>query len=206
MSEQIERLLAQMTLAEKISLTAGATTLFSGASIDEDITASTAMPFAFRFYDTAITHFAVSANGFVQLLISSTSTVTQSYTPLVIPSIQAPNGFIAPLWDDLIGHGTGSMIRQEVFGSSPNRRLVVEWADLAFLLGTSQYVTFQAKLFEGTNAIEFHYCMLSAGTGTGGLEQGSLGTVGVESLDGLSGIQHSFQQAVLTTTQAIHFE
>ncbi len=66
-------------------------------------------------------------------------------------------------------------------------------------------MTFQAKLFETTGVIELHYCALAAGMMAPLLTGGSA-TVGIESPDGRSGRQHSFNAAMsVSTAGAIRF-
>jgi len=72
--------------------------------------------------------------------------------------------------------------------------MVVQWTAWGFYLATSARLTFQAKLFEGTNVVEFHYCDLAPGT-TGTRATGDSATVGIENLLGTRGYQASFETA-----------
>jgi hypothetical protein len=114
---------------------------------------------------------------------------------------------VAAFWDDLNSR-TGAEVRYAVEGSAPNRTLVVEWFDL-HARETSQHVTFQAKVFETSNVIEFHYCTLDVGTSTGTQASRVIGdsaTIGLETPDGRSGIQHSFDVTnAISTTNALRF-
>lgn len=175
--------------------------------LDDHFAATTALPFSMNYFGTPVTHYAVNLNGYLQLLTSANGPTTASDNA-PIPSAAPPNGVVAPLWDDMVSALTGtSALRTQVFGSGNTRHLTVEWQNLAFLFGEGpERVTFQAKFFEGTNAIEFHYCALSANGASGSFEQGVGATVGIENLAGTAGVQHSSDSAVLTTSSALHFE
>ncbi len=67
---------------------------------------------------------------------------------------------IAPLWDDLDGATpTTSVVAYEVTGTAPNRVLTVEWRNWEwnYVSGTVPVISFQVKLYETTNVIEFVY-------------------------------------------------
>lgn len=174
--------------------------------LDETIAPTTALPFSFAFFGTAVSHFAASSNGYVQLLTSASGGTTQQPFPQVIPWSFAPDGLIAPLWDDLISVNT-TALRTQVFGTGSTRHLTLEWKDWSFFNTTQvERVTFQVKLFETTNAIELHYCTLAANGATTTYEQGFNASVGIEALNGTQGVQHSYRSPVLSTGTALHFE
>ena len=63
----------------------------------------------------------------------------------------------------------------------------------------------QAKLFEGSNAIELHYCTLTAGMMADRIT-GASATVGIESSTGTAGRQHSLDTAMsVNTTSGIRY-
>lgn len=180
-------------------------TVFSGATLDEEISSVTALPFNLSYFGTPVTHYAVSVNGFVQLFTSSAGPATQQFDNVSIPNNAEPNGIVAPFWDDLVGADAMSKIHSQLFGTGTARHLTVEWSGLTFLLGTgTERVTFQAKLFETSNAIEFHYCTLAANGGS--FETGFGATTGIESLDGALGVQVTDNSATLSTSNGAHFE
>ena len=193
------------------TLTSAAVLLSSidgGTDIDELASAVTALPFAFSLLGEPMTHFAAVTNGYLQLSTAATFTPVVQAFPGAIPSNFAPNGIIAPLWCDLTQPATGyASLSTQVFGSAPARHFTAEWSNLTFYLGDgNNRVTFQAKLFEGTNAIEFHYCALDTNGETTQYEHGAGAVVGIEGSDGGAGVVSSSMQAILRTDAGIHFE
>jgi hypothetical protein len=162
-------------------LSVGATDVLTPNTIPalSDDSASPVMPLPvpFPFFGSLVTHAGVQSNGMVQLFTSSSGTVSTSYTNTSIPSTGAPDGFAAPLWNDLFPDST-SAIRMRAF-TTGGARLTVNWLNVA---GPS--TEFQAKFF-ATGVIEFHYCSM-AGVAT------SSATAGVESLSGFSGTPGTF--------------
>ena len=65
----------------------------------------------------------VSSNGFLALGSSAGATPTSN---AAIPTTAAPNGVVAPFWDDL-NPAAGGAVYAGVTGSAPNRTLHVEW-------------------------------------------------------------------------------
>ena len=172
--------------------------------IDDALSAVTALPFSFQFYGAPMTHFVASSNGYLQLFTSARGSATQDLGE-PIPSAAAPNGVVAPLWCDLV-NVPESYVQSQVFGTAGSRHLTVEWKNWTFLTTGVERVTFQAKFFETSNAIEFHYCTLNANGGMTTYEAGFSASVGIESPNGLHGVQHSYQVPSLTTSNAIHYQ
>ncbi|MDP3233357.1 MAG: hypothetical protein Q8N26_11320 [Myxococcales bacterium] len=202
------------TIAQACSTLASPTPLIT--TIGDDSTSPiTALPLAFSFFGTPVTHFAATTNGNVQFFTAATGTVSGQWTNASIPAVSVPNGFAAPFWDDLHipSAGGAPAIRYEVSGTAPNQVLTVEWFDISIATGgaggtgtRTELLNFQLKLFETTNVVEFHYCSLVPGTGTANAVSGSGATVGLENLMGTTGVQHSFNTASsVNTTDAYRF-
>ena len=181
----------------------------SGGSVvlQNKLTPIAALPFTFKFYGTDMTHFVASSNGYVQLFPSGSGTATQVFSPPSLPNAATPNGVLAPFWDYL-SSANGTFLRSETFGTASARHLTLEWTDWTFFFSVLQNerITFQVKLYETSNAVEFHYCKLDANGEVDEYEKGSFAVVGIESPDGTKGVQHSFQQKVLTTAQGLRFQ
>lgn len=175
-----------------------------GLTGDDTVSAITDLPFAFTLYGERELEFAVSSNGLLQLFPTLAGTTTNTYDNQPIPTAATPNRFVAAFWDDLLPV-MGSTVITRTLGAAPNRRFVVQWGAFAIYGDDAARLTFQAKLFEGTNAIELHYCTLTPGMMTG-RATGDSATIGVESADGASGLQHSHNAAMsVSTTSAIRF-
>ncbi|MBX5482867.1 MAG: lamin tail domain-containing protein [Myxococcaceae bacterium] len=126
----------------------------------------------------------VSSNGFI-----TTTAITNSYnTNDTVPSTSAPNGVIAPFWDDLVGNATNSAVYLKqadpdgVPGSGDEYTLV-SWENWKIWAPATASVNFQVKFIESTGDIEFHYgSMMSASDAT--YAKGKSATTWLETPDG----------------------
>ncbi len=124
-------------------------TSFTGGTVN--------LPFSFSFYGQSTMSIGVSPYGYLYL---SGDDVTSSN--IGIPHSDSstffyPQTFMAPWWDGYGSIGTApSTIRFQVRGAAPQREAVIEWASM-LPTGSSTRISFQASLFEGTNAIRFSY-------------------------------------------------
>jgi hypothetical protein len=169
---------------------------------DDEVTAFLALPFPFSFFGAPVAGYAVSSNGNVQLSTSVAGSGSTSFSNAAIPSPQPLNGFVAALWDDLAtdAMSPAPRVRTDVLGTMGSRRFVTEWENVVFLGSSAERLTFQIHLVEATNVIEIHYCSLAANGGNAGRTSGDSATVGVESIDGLRGIEHSFNTPMSIST------
>ncbi|MBI2376397.1 MAG: hypothetical protein HYV07_20550 [Deltaproteobacteria bacterium] len=149
----------------------------SAVSVDntDDGYGTISLPFAVEFFGqtySAGSSVYPSTNG---LLVFDSPDV--AYENTIIPSSTAPNGFIAPLWDDLIT-GSGGIYYASV-GSFGSRTFVVEWSNVSPYGGTSP-LSFQVRFSETSDVIELAYASVSAAFAA---------TIGIESSDGFAGGQ-----------------
>lgn len=175
---------------------------------DDEFSDTAALPFTFSYFGTPVTHFSVSSNGFMQLFTSSSDFGTSSASNDPIPTEGEPEGIVAPFWDDLdLVSSTTSKIVGGVFGTGSARHYTVQWEDMKIYNVTGSSITVQARLYETTNVIELHACTLTAGTSMADMdrERGLEATVGIESVDGLEGVQHTYNQANVTAGQVIRY-
>jgi hypothetical protein len=175
----------------------GGTTLLSSTTFptigDDVATALTSLPFAFNFFGAPVTQYSAQTNGMMQLFAAGAAVSSTAYANVAIPTAGAPDGFLAPFWDDLTPSGsTTAHLSAATFGTAPNRHLTVEWSAMALLGSTTELLTFQAHLFEGSNVVEYHYCGMAAGST---LATGGSATIGIEDPTGADGTQHSFNTA-----------
>jgi hypothetical protein len=182
-------------------------TILLGAFTRNSATAIQALPFEFTYFGDAVTHYSVSSNGFAQLYAAAGATPIREGPNQVIPLPTRPDGMIAAFWDDLEANAAGtSHVRVQTFGVAPRRRLTLQWTDWTLNYpGDPTRLTFQAQLFETTGVVELHYCALHPGT-SGLRHTGNQATVGMESLDGARGVQHSFNVPdAVATMRAIRY-
>ena len=120
-----------------------------------------------------------------------------------IPSLNSPGLLVAPYWADLVLDPTRSSIRTAVFGTTPNREIVVEWRDIAHAaaggLPSVSTTNFQVRLFESTNQVRIHYGPFNSGPDNTVWNDGVLG---MEDGQGLSGHRPSAACAVVGNCSA----
>jgi hypothetical protein len=125
---------------------------------NQEDTASSVNNIGFDFWFDGVrqTQFSVNANGLMKLgsIAIGTASANDLTSPTNIPQI-------APYWDDLY-IGTNGKVHFKVFGSAPNRKLVVEWQNMQIPRLVSPFNnlgagTFQCWLYETTGVIEFVY-------------------------------------------------
>ena len=138
--------------------TANGGTSIVAASTDEGVSASTTIGFTFSFGCTAYTTFQATSNGEMFL---GTAAAGGDYPNNLNTNTDRP--IIAPLWDDLSTDATGN-VNYKLTGAAPNRILTVEWLNMDWQYNaTSPSVSFQVKLYETSNKIDFVYNLINAG-------------------------------------------
>jgi hypothetical protein len=152
--------------------------------------------FNFLFYGNTVTQFYASTNG---LVMFSNPTTEYWNEPIPTPG-GATDNFIAVLWDDLYVDSIIGGIYYQVFGTSPNRYLVIEWNNVEFLGGSDQ-ITFEAILYEAAGGIKLQYSDTLGNSP--GQDNGGDATVGIEDNTGSIGLQYSYATAVITNSLAI---
>jgi hypothetical protein len=157
-------------------VSAGATTI-PGVQADTFISTAQPIGFSFIYEGQEYSQFKMSSNGFLSLNMTGSSSLTTNDLS-TLNSTSRP--IIAPLWDDLDGRATGgSVAAYEVTGVAPNRVLTVEWRNFEWnFASTTPVISFQAKLYESTNIIEFVYR-----SETGAVNNGSA-SIGLNSITG----------------------
>jgi hypothetical protein len=176
---------AGTTAFANICGTAGATNIAfvadgtgNGAANDEGLSAAVAAPAGFKFYGVPAASFRLSTNGW----LTFATPVDAAFANAAMPDAGAPNGIVAPYWDDL---ANVTACRKTVGG-----KLVIQWNGVLF--GTTTQVQTQAILDGATGTIELVW----------GPNQAALGdsaTIGVEDPAGANATQHSFNTAASIT-------
>lgn len=162
----------------------GGTTVIN-TGVDDELTTSQNIGFTFMFGCNYYTQFKASSNGFVSLGTAGTDPMYQN-------SLSDVNlgPALAPLWDDLATSSTGN-VNFVLTGTAPNRILTVEWLNLRWdYQSSSDVVSFQLKLYETTNVIEFIYRAGSVNPNNASASIGITGgssTINFYSLNGTTG-------------------
>jgi hypothetical protein len=143
----------------------------NGPANDEGLSGVIAAPAGFKFYGVTSGPLRVSTNGW----LTFGTPVDAAYTNIAMPNPTAPNGVVAPYWDDL---ANVTACRKTV-----GTRLTIQWNGVLF--NTTTQVQFQAILDGATGTVELVWAAA----------QGALGdsaTIGVEDPVGANATQHSY--------------
>ena len=167
------------------------TPLVGGTSVpilaDDIISATIALPFTFTFNGVAYSSFKVSSNGFLTFNTGATSSYLTNDLDFVSTLVRP---LLAPLWDDLEGSSVdGATATYQTSGVSPNQVFTFEWNKWQWrYVATGAVISFQVKLYETSNNIEFVYQQEATAVNTGsasiGLAGQTTGSGNFLSLDG----------------------
>jgi hypothetical protein len=165
----------ESTFASGMTVLSGATT---STATGNDGSQNITLPFTFYFAGFAATSAHVTTNGWLSLNGSGTTASNNTY----LFTSTAPNVTLAPWFDDLRDDGT-SAITYKTEGTTPDRVFTVEWSRIRSYSGSTYVrISFQVKLYETSNIIEFHYGTVESGTHSAsesasiGLEDATSGT------------------------------
>ncbi len=157
--------------------TAIAGTTIHAATVDDACVASIPIGFTFNYSCNNFTTVSVSSNGWLSF---NSTTSSSAYNELASNTI---GNVVAPLWDDLQVF-TGGAVTYTTTGASPNRIFTVQWSKMEWYYSASgDVISFQAKLYETTNKIEFIYKQGATAVSSG---SASIGLSGPNSGDYLS--------------------
>jgi hypothetical protein len=132
--------------------------------------------FTFQFGCTSYTQYKVSADGWLTFNLGGSVSFADAINDLANYTGMRPG--IAPLWDDLAWNNNNPpQCGYQLTGVSPNRVLTVQWIRANWkILGTAPgKMSFQIKLYEGSNRIEMIY---HQETGTTNAPSASIGLAG----------------------------
>ncbi|RSK51101.1 T9SS C-terminal target domain-containing protein [Hymenobacter rigui] len=151
-------------------------TVISGMAADTYLSPAIPLGFTFIFDGAPYTSVKAASDGY--LTFSSTAT-TSSLTNNLATGSATNRPLVAPLWDDLDGRptgatGTGSYL---VTGTAPNRVFTFEWKNWEWnYAASSAVISFQVKLYETSNRVEFIYHPEAGGVNSG---SASIGLAGI---------------------------
>lgn len=137
------------------------TLTYNGAGNNDDgITIpANAVPIGFPFAYNGTIYSAIKpcANGWASFSTTALTNNTDTWTNNLAGGPAAnQRPLIAPLWDDM--DMTSGTVTYQLSGASPNRVLTIEWAGCKWdYNGVSAAMSYQVKLYETTNIIEFVY-------------------------------------------------
>lgn len=114
--------------------------------------------FTFNYNGTNYTQIRPCANGFASFSTTALANNTDTWTNNMASGPAAnQRAIISPFWDDL-DMGASGAVSYQLSGSAPNRVLTIEWANAKWEYpAISGVISFQVKLYETSNNIEFIY-------------------------------------------------
>ncbi|HLK97753.1 MAG TPA: hypothetical protein VK364_08295, partial [Hymenobacter sp.] len=188
---------AQFYTAPNVANTAGTYTDLgtSGTAIatpntDDANSAATPIGFTFTYNGTAFTDFVLNTNGYLKL--GTTAPVAPYYTDggqsLANGPITGPDtNLLLPFNQDLLASAAGGTeYRVATTGTAPNRVCTIQWKNVSDKARTTfgvQYasISFQVKLYETSNQIDFVYGTATPGPAAGDVAK--LVNVGIKGND-----------------------
>lgn len=155
----------------------GGTTIHA-AAVDDVTSSGIPIGFTFNYCCQPYTTVSVSSNGWLSFNSTTSSNASND--------LEGYTNVVAPLWDDLQVY-TGGAVTYTTTGTAPNRVFTVQWSTMEWYYSSSaDVISFQVKLYETSNRIDFVYRQgagaVSSGSASIGLSGGSLGSF--LSLDG----------------------
>ncbi len=141
--------------------TAVTLTYNAAANYDDGIaTPANAINIGFTFNYNGINYTTIRpcANGFASFSTTALANNTDTWTNNLTTGPAAnQRPIIAPFWDDL-DMGASGAVSYQLSGAAPNRVLTIEWANAKWEFpALGAVISFQAKLYETSNIIEFVY-------------------------------------------------
>ena len=173
-------------------------TAIATANTDDDNSAAQAIGFTFTYNGTAFTQFVLNTNGLLRLGAAAPSSAA-AFPPFAQAAEAGPISganaadvnLLAPFNLDLgPGSAGGTEYRVATTGTAPNQVCTIQWKNVAdkpqaasatvpTVLATQlANVSFQVKLYETTNNVEFVYGAAVAGTGTAAAKYAAVGIKG----------------------------
>lgn len=157
------------------------------ANTDNANSSATPIGFTFTYNRTAYTDFILNTNGVIRFGTVAPSTANL-FTAVQVTGAGtggifniADSNMIAPFQLDLIG-ATGCEYRVSTTGSAGSRVCTIQWKNVTENTSAvpTQYsnFSFQVKLYEGSNVIEFIYGPATASTNTSAFKSAQIGLKG----------------------------
>ena len=125
--------------------------------VDTGNTPALPLGFTFKFDGVDYTSVVATSDGYLSFNPNA-ATTGSDYGNDLANRHYGNDPLIAGLWDDLTGNPPGAAASYVLTGSAPNRVFTFEWLNWGwnYLTGTP-VVSFQIKLYEGSNQIEMVY-------------------------------------------------
>jgi hypothetical protein len=148
----------------------------------DDADGTVTLPFAITYFGTSYTSATVHTNGWMSFVLPSGTYAAYSSSSFPLMETDSSSGTsmygtICPYWDDLMVTGSAT-IKSWTVGTTPNRRFVISWEGVTDYNTQTASCSFQVKLYESSNSIEFGYST------SGTWPPSAWYTAGIEAADG----------------------
>jgi hypothetical protein len=146
-------------------MSTGTTTLLAGGN-DDASSSVVNIGFDFLFMGVNYTQFSASSNGFMRLGATAVATTASSQTGTATGAIITAFGGDQAT---VTAAGANSKVHYKLFGTAPNRVLVVEWANMkmnysSYATATAGNGTYQVLIYETTGIVDLKYGAMSVAT------------------------------------------
>jgi PKD repeat protein len=171
-----------LTNYSRSTFTKGMTNISAGTAgpSGDDASVTVNIGFTFNYLGTDYTQAGICTNGWVSLGPVVSSTYDNAY----LFSTTAPNVTLAPWFDDQVTDSPTGIISYKTEGTSPNRIFTVEFTRMLTYYSTATArISYQVKLYETSNVIEFCYGNLEIGSHS----SSESASIGIEDATGGSG-------------------
>ena len=141
---------------------------------------SISLPFPFIYNGIKYDSLRINTNGWIEFGVGSKGPeynlstwrqIVQNYTKnQILATKERPNKVLAPWWDNLTPDFSdkSSNVSYLTEGIAPNRVFVIQWNKMNAYADNHSFNTtrlsFQVRLYESSNIIEFHYAPIITGT------------------------------------------
>jgi hypothetical protein len=152
-------------------------TVIATATTDDANSAAQPIGFTFNYNGTDFTQFVLNTNGFIKLGSAAPSAAALFLDETANSTLDDPfqnedANIIAPFNIDLTAGSAGTEYRVATTGSAGSRICTIQWKNVRDKANVSptQYanMSFQVRLYEGTNVVELVYGPTTAGTSPAG--------------------------------------
>ena len=205
---------------------------YSWYIIDGSGTVAKDLPFPFTLFGVRHDRYQFGVSGYVRLVTGSQNPHVYAWRPRPIPEPANdgsgspiptyPHDLLAPFWQ-ADSHPSGLDLPDgspaptatgeanvKTFGAVGSRHFTIEWKNWQMTradLFPQGLMRFQVKLFEGANAVEFHYCDVQPNGEDAALFDGANAVIGIESWDGERSYPYANSAAGSASTAAyLRFE
>lgn len=155
---------AQNVATYTFTPTSGTFTPLSGATVltytngdgDDGYTAQVPIGFTFKYDGTNFTQVAACTNGWMSFVAITGFARNNALDGSILPGGGSTKPFVAPFFDDI--DMTSGSVSYLTTGTAPNRVFTMQWLNAKWdYLAAAPGLSFQAKLYETTNTVQFIY-------------------------------------------------